>query len=35
MEEIKQNEPSYLNWLATIKDKDEDFYYTINYHLNK
>ncbi len=34
-EEIKSNDSSYLNWLLTLKDKDEDFYYTINHHLSK
>jgi exodeoxyribonuclease X len=30
--EIKDADPSYLQWMATLKDKDEDFAYTVNYY---
>jgi exodeoxyribonuclease X len=30
--EIKDTDPSYLQWMATLKDKDEDFAYTVNYY---
>ena len=33
-EEIKKNDRGYLEWMATtLKDKDEDFVYTVNYYL--
>ena len=33
-EEIKNADPAYLQWMATLKDKDEDFIYTVNYILD-
>jgi hypothetical protein len=33
-EEIKAIDPGYLQWMATLADKDEDFLYTVNYYLN-
>jgi exodeoxyribonuclease X len=32
-EEIKATDPSYLQWMATLPGKDEDFVYTVNYYL--
>lgn len=34
-EEIAEKERGYLEWLGTLKDKEEDFIYTVNYYLNK
>ncbi|MDR3581944.1 MAG: exonuclease domain-containing protein [Candidatus Pacebacteria bacterium] len=34
-EEIKTADPGYLQWMATLADKDEDFLYTVNYYLQK
>ncbi len=34
-EEIKEKEFSYLQWLGTLTDKEEDFMYTVNYHLGR
>ncbi len=33
-EEIKKVDPSYLGWLASLSDKDEDFVYTVKYYLD-
>jgi exodeoxyribonuclease X len=32
-EEIKNVDPGYLQWMATLADKDEDFKFTVNYYL--
>jgi len=34
-DEIREKDFSYLVWLGTLKDKGEDFIYTVNYHLAK
>jgi len=34
-EEIWRTDFSYLQWLGTLGDKDEDFKFTVNYYLNK
>lgn len=34
-EEIKTNDPAYIQWMATLTDKDEDFKYTVNHYLTK
>lgn len=34
-EEIREKDFSYLQWLGNLPDKDEDFIYTVKYHLNK
>ncbi len=31
-QEVKNADPDYFNWMATLKDKDEDFIYTMNYY---
>lgn len=31
--ELKATDPSYLQWMGTLKDKGEDFSYTVNYYL--
>lgn len=33
-EEIKTTDVGYLQWMATLADKDEDFAYTVNYWLD-
>jgi DNA polymerase III epsilon subunit-like protein len=34
-EEVLATDPSYLQWMATLTDKGEDFAYTVNYYLGK
>lgn len=34
-EEIRRKDMSYLQWLGTLADKDEDFKYTVRYWLEK
>jgi exodeoxyribonuclease X len=34
-DEIRQNDFSYLEWLAKLPDKDEDFVFTVKYHIEK
>lgn len=34
-EELKAIDVGYLQWMATLKDKDEDLLYTVNYFLGK
>ncbi|MCR4328384.1 MAG: exonuclease domain-containing protein [Patescibacteria group bacterium] len=33
-EEIKKIDRDYLRWMGTLKDKDEDFLYTVQHHLS-
>jgi exodeoxyribonuclease X len=34
-DEIRDKDFSYLEWLSKLPDKDEDFVYTVNYHMAK
>ncbi len=34
-EEIKTLDHGYLQWMATLTDKGEDWTYSVNYYLNK
>ena len=34
-DEIREKDFSYLQWLSKLPDKDDDFVYTVQYHLNK